>query len=263
MGIERARGIQAKLDRAKKHIAELNREIGIFLDGNHYAVSPYFNADTRHCEWILDRADEIPIAFSAIVGECLQNIRSALDYLIWQLVIANNGSPKSGVTGFPIANDFHGYCSANFKRKITGVRPDIVTAIDQLKPYKGGNDLLWQLHSLNNMDKHRLLLSAASAVTHRHVLPTERQILSYFTDDPAGADLYRGVFIPATNARFPPVVGEVCLSIRESEMENDFTFRMGISFNEPGIVVGEPILETVQQFFELASEIASRFEADL
>jgi hypothetical protein len=39
-----------------------------------------------------------------------------------------------------------------------------VAAIDALKPYKGGNDVLWQLHELNNVDKHRLILTVGSAV---------------------------------------------------------------------------------------------------
>jgi len=29
---------------------------------------------------------------------------------------------------------------------------------------KGGNDVLWQLHELNNVDKHRLILTVGSAV---------------------------------------------------------------------------------------------------
>src|SRR5438132_5583994 len=37
-------------------------------------------------------------------------------------------------------------------------------AIDALRPYKGGNDVLWQLHELNNVDKHRLILTVGSAL---------------------------------------------------------------------------------------------------
>jgi len=37
--------------------------------------------------------------------------------------------------------------------------------VDLLKPYKGGTDALWWLHSLNNIDKHRMLVAAAGSAT--------------------------------------------------------------------------------------------------
>ena len=39
------------------------------------------------------------------------------------------------------------------------MRPEAVEAIDRLKPYKGGNDLLWKIHALNNLDKHRAIFT--------------------------------------------------------------------------------------------------------
>src|SRR3954447_19322714 len=41
------------------------------------------------------------------------------------------------------------------------VRSEAVKAIDALKPYKGGNDLLWRIHELDIIDKHRHLFSVA------------------------------------------------------------------------------------------------------
>ena len=39
--------------------------------------------------------------------------------------------------------------------------PEAVEAIDKLKPYKGGNDALWRIHELDNVDKHRSLFTLA------------------------------------------------------------------------------------------------------
>ena len=45
--------------------------------------------------------------------------------------------------------------------KVDGMRLDAKEAIDRLKPYKGGNDPLWRVHELDNIDKHRALFTVA------------------------------------------------------------------------------------------------------
>lgn len=45
-----------------------------------------------------------------------------------------------------------------------GMRADAKKAIDDLKPYRGGNAALWQLHELNNIDKHKFLLTGGADV---------------------------------------------------------------------------------------------------
>jgi hypothetical protein len=39
--------------------------------------------------------------------------------------------------------------------------PSAKAHIDNLRPYKGGNQLLWRIHELDNIDKHRTLFTAA------------------------------------------------------------------------------------------------------
>jgi hypothetical protein len=39
-----------------------------------------------------------------------------------------------------------------------------IAAIDAVQPYGGRNDVLWHLHELNNIDKHRLILTVGSAL---------------------------------------------------------------------------------------------------
>jgi hypothetical protein len=43
----------------------------------------------------------IPPEFPLLVGDCLQNLRTALDYLIWELVLAANNGPDQK-NAFPI-----------------------------------------------------------------------------------------------------------------------------------------------------------------
>ena len=258
----RLEGLRVKTNRANQHIAELDKAVRVFLDSHPYEVFPNHNFQTRKMEWHLTRADEIPPQISAIAGDAIQNLRSALDHLAWQLVLTNGGIPRS-VTGFPITASAQEHTSAKSRRRVEGMRQVAIDAIDALKPYQGGNETLWRLHCLNNRDKHRLLLSAVSALTEHHLLPSQREeiIGIYFGSYPDATEApdLQGVFIKPTAALFPLEVGKVFLSIPDSEMENNFTFRFGLAFNEPGVVAGEPVLETVKQFADLVTEIINVF----
>ena len=61
---------------------------------------------------------------------------------------------------FPIVKDFATY-EAEKVRRVGGMRDGAKRAIDDAKPYKGGNDNLWRIHELSNIDKHRSLFSVA------------------------------------------------------------------------------------------------------
>ena len=41
------------------------------------------------------------------------------------------------------------------------MRQSAKLAIDAARPYKGGNQALWSIHELNNIDKHRSLFTVA------------------------------------------------------------------------------------------------------
>jgi hypothetical protein len=95
----------------------------------------------------------------ASAGDIVHNLRSALDHLAHQLVLV--GSPGKEPTRrieFPIAKDFATY-EKDKRAKVEGMRQDAIAAIDALKPYKGGNDDLWRIHELDNIDKHRGLFT--------------------------------------------------------------------------------------------------------
>lgn len=61
---------------------------------------------------------------------------------------------------FPIAETSEKYEAYKLK-KMKRMLPEATEAIDRLKPYKGGNDALWRIHELDNIDKHRALFTLA------------------------------------------------------------------------------------------------------
>jgi hypothetical protein len=64
---------------------------------------------------------------------------------------------------FPIAEILTKY-EADNARKVRGMRPEAVKEIDRLKPYKDGNDALWRIHELDNIDKHRTLFTCGPEI---------------------------------------------------------------------------------------------------
>jgi hypothetical protein len=95
-----------------------------------------------------------------------QNIRNALDYLVYEL------SPpevrKQGKTAFPIHDTERGF-ETDGRQRIREVTGDALALIERFQPYKRtkppSNDLLSVLRRLSNRDKHRLLLPVAAAVS--------------------------------------------------------------------------------------------------
>lgn len=68
----------------------------------------------------------------------------------------------------PIADTSEKY-EAKKRGKIEGARQETFDAIDALKPYKGGNDLLWMLYKLTNIEKHRLLFTVGAQAAGIHL----------------------------------------------------------------------------------------------
>ena len=158
---ERLIPIRVKVDRAKKHLTDFEAEAPKFRQVSSRVVGP--KRDLKTGKRSIDILPvEVPVAsfnLIAIAGDIIQNLRSALDHLAYQLVlIGNPGVEPSKDVGFPICARTEDYESVKV-RKVKGMRPDAIKKIDSVKPYKGGNDALWKLHKFNNIDKHRVLLT--------------------------------------------------------------------------------------------------------
>lgn len=151
-------GIVHKILRAEEHLARISTEVkrhkGECQIGRRKNVNPSF-VD------LIAEFPEPPVMLSVIVGDCLYNLRSALDHLVWQLVESN--PPNRGIARnqYPICRD-----RLSFDREIKGHRLDGVPAsakdvIEHLQPYNEGHDYsshpLWLLDQLINIDKHRFL----------------------------------------------------------------------------------------------------------
>ena len=208
------------------------------------------------------------------------------------LVCRHSGDnpPKPRGTYFPILNSATQY-EALKRQKLEGARQETITIIDALKPYKGGNNLLWMLQQLTNIDKHRLLLTVglqAAGVNLADILRSTKRPVpeeaikaaetldvhieassAYVRSDPevvaanpgVVADAVKLYFTP-TSYRFP-LKDSFELFTGDEESHPEMTFRFVIALNEPEIAEAKPLIPLVNQFTGLVERIAILLRREL
>jgi hypothetical protein len=156
-----------KVKRADQQIIQLNREIDLFLDEPPYgAYRVAHDIDFQAFQQIQESLDghPLPLRFSVICGEIVHDLRSSLDHLAWQLVIAAKNEP-SRKTCFPIfISDPRSDKDAltRYEGCVKGMSVRAKALIHQLQPFERSStfpegDPLAILNALCNRDKHREL----------------------------------------------------------------------------------------------------------
>jgi hypothetical protein len=254
--------LTAKPKRANEYIGHLDTLWEEFFESRPYVVTPKDDAVTAERTYYLSVRREFPLELSVIIGDTLQNLRSSLDHLAYHLVAVGSGLPGPFPhVYFPIFEDFAKF-KAGFLARVKGMRQDAIDAISAIEPYGGGKGkVLWNLHTLNNIDKHRLLIPAWANLIGHTLLPSQRArlIKNYLGSYPSGqAPDLRAMLIAPSVKRFPLKDGDPLLTISQSEMENRMDFRLAVAFGEP-IVEGEPVIETLKEMSDFVLSIILDF----
>ena len=163
------KGINAKIDRASGQIQTLSSDIEVFGATIRRSIVHEIDRDAGEQKWIYRGATaEVPIEWSIRVGEVLYNLRSALDHLVWQLVLANGEEPARN-NQFPILDEAEEWMSRT-ENQLKGVSENHRQMIRFLQPFNPLLELpvngemrpynaqvFRTLHDLCNIDKHRHL----------------------------------------------------------------------------------------------------------
>lgn len=168
------RGSIAKVDRAGAHLNALHAEVGAVQDLDPKPYRFITKVDVEASKYIMRVLIErpLPIEWSLIVGDFLNNLRAALDHMVWEFVAANGNKP-SGTNAFPIFDqppptDPDNGERKRWERSIAGISPDALALVESCQPYQGPDGprlhLLHALRKLSNEDKHRVVLSSYGAV---------------------------------------------------------------------------------------------------
>lgn len=156
-------GVHLKLARAREHFKLVEAKVAGYIYDRPYSIVMKDDPSGDKIP-VVDITQEPPAEIVAIFGDGLQNLRSALDHLAWQIVQLLGGTPIEGETRFPI-----------FKRQVGGRKPyegikgaptkgplaEIVRArVDWHQPFNWDQPETHPLAILNdlaNIDRHRYL----------------------------------------------------------------------------------------------------------
>jgi hypothetical protein len=265
---ERLAQIWPKVERAKNHISDLEREIQKFLATNPYKVGTKRDPQSRKLIYYVSGVAQTSVNIPLIAGDAVQNLMSALDHLAYQLVCAstNDIPPNPKWIFFPVADNAEKY-EAKKAGKIQGARQDIFDAIDLIKPYKGGNDLLWVLYRLNSIEKHRLLITVGSMFqsvnigAHMHTLMQE----SFGHMWPGLKTMpMLDLFMRPADTMFPLKVGdELFIDAVDAEVNEKMQFRFNVALSEPQIIEAKSLIETLHQMANLVEGIVTTLQTKL
>src|SRR5688572_1441682 len=84
-------GAYIKIERAKEHVQDLETEITAFLGREPYRIVRQDDANTGEQTYRVLVSEDGPLRWGAIIGDVIHNLRTALDHLACQLVLANGG----------------------------------------------------------------------------------------------------------------------------------------------------------------------------
>lgn len=231
-----------------------------FLESNPYKVGYKRDPVSRKLIYYVSSVAPTPDCLPLVAGDVIQNLMSALDHLAYQIVCrdTNENPPNPNWICFPIADDFQKY-EAKKGGKMQGASPASFTAIDVLKPYKGGNDPLWTLYRLNNIEKHRLLLTVGSQAAGVHLGQlVAGYVRGTFPKEAVAAFEAMNIYLNPADKGFPLQPGfELYVGAADEAPNPKQQFRFDVVLNEPGISEGKPLVDLTNELTNLVEGIVN------
>jgi len=244
-----------KIDRSKQLKKELQEELNLFFTSQPYRINTKTAPISKRLIYFVTKADKVPEEISLITGDIIQNLRSALDQFAYQLYIKSLWSGKNEHNVyFPIADSFEQYTI-----KTEGLAHKAKKIIDTIKPYKEGNNTLWQIHKLNNIDKHRLLVTVGSSFRSldigTHMITGMREAFPNLNIPSLSA------FIRPADNLFPLKIGdELFVDSPNAKVNPELKFQFDVVLNEPDIIKGAPLIETIQTMIDTVDQLVPIFK---
>ena len=163
-----------KVTAAMDNFDLLQGKMADFVEANPYPLSVTLDVESGEHVIEIPEPPVLPREWSVFVGQIGTNARSALDYLVHELVVEGGGRPDTR-TQFPISESKEGYWLPKSKggvsyrdRCLRGVEEQLRTHIDAVQPYHQGQrayrDPLAILAKLTNRDKHRTAIPAYAEI---------------------------------------------------------------------------------------------------
>ncbi len=243
---------RCKLYRARCHAHEVSL---LWEQAVEHHFTSIFVAETQpfsSAPWVVPIPFEIPLA----IGDCIRNLRTALDYLVAAMARQAGLSDKQIV--FPFEEEREKVIRSFDPAARKGVRqralfdifrkyPEIKGVIlDEIQPFscengaKVGGDLLWRTITSDNIDKHRLMVPRTTKTNMKKVVK--------------GGITFHNCQAYGANAIEIAGVG-----LNHFDPESEFTTDM--LFWHPSRLAGRPVLSTLLEAGNQVAIVIEKFES--
>jgi len=222
-----------KVDRAMKHINDLNRILTDFAKG--YAHEVFIEHDPNGGDDVLKvRQGTLPTEFLLTLGDALHNLRTALDYAVNEIELLFKGEMTKN-TKFPVRDTRDALITAiNGGLKYKAPEKVIECIVDGIQPYPGGKGfIIWALHGLDIEDKHRLLITKSEVSLIRGIT----------VEDDAGIERVIGNWLAVNDQ----IAGSPLPAMRNAKVKNKGQPTLNILFgNSPPLPLA-PVFGTIHR----------------
>ena len=243
-------GVREKLIRADEHLHEFRVAVARHLAFNPISVVREFEdhipekSGRAGLTWRARVKVEPPFSLSMIAGDVIHNLRSALDHLAQQLVIANGGTPqneRSPRTQFPIITTSQD--TPTIHTRSGTISRTAQAVLDAVQPGDSGEHPLHVVQTLSNIDKHRRIVLTHLGMGHIVQQGRSRRVTA-FRNDVQDSTIVSWLLVD--NPAWDP----------EMEMETDFSteillseagIRQGTALRDPAVKLLADTIEFVRE----------------
>lgn len=166
------RDAREKLRWAERHFEVVRPQIEAFEERDSHRFSVEIDADAGEYVFFVHDLEQVNSDWSLILGDCIHNARTALDFLAVNLLAIVTGEDPRAIDSilFPIfesPEQFHGRIGGHAKKHFGF--SGYAARLEELQPYNWANFSIWDvtrggmpvafsldtLNRLDNIDKHR------------------------------------------------------------------------------------------------------------
>jgi hypothetical protein len=239
---------RVKIERANKHIRDLEARVTAFRKKGPYHVVPKLNSDgTEGATFTVRVVYDIPPDFSAITADAIHNLHVALEHL-WQRALY--GAKRNKGDRFPFYKSPE-CAKSRFRGKEKDRCKKAVDLLNAVEAFRKGNPF-WNIFCFDNADKHDTLSLVACALTR-------------FRSDVH--HLYYGIPGPLLDFTFPSIESRIIKDgallyswngpVSEMNVEHKLAFE--IAFGKGEVLEHETVIPTLQHFSTSVEGLAAAF----
>ena len=239
----------ASVDWAESNLPAFKARIDTWLNSNVHLVPREQPPDVPNDVLVAEEKAPLPLAFQVEAGAYINAVRSSLDILMSTLA-QRHCQTLIDKAYFPSAFSEEHWIKRNFKgaELIKALPAKETGIIEQLNPYKGGNELLYALHNLDIVRKHVRLLT--TEIRPRHMTVSGwGDVTNNFTFLSTG-------FLRSGAGDTETVIGLLAKGAEKPKIK----LAMQVSLSETLYLPHREVITTIRQFANLARTIIRDFD---